>query len=175
MPGYAVTAYAAPRGCVKSKKITFMIFSREYCPSTKREHWQGYIETQKKLGYRQIQRLLGVKAHVETARKDKLHNVVYCLKDGVLSHLLGNSADPQVDRVITSQLKKSTYSKTRAPQPFQDAKNVSKEVNTPKAPIQSQALSQGKEEALLQEEKPSNGLLALATQLHQEANRCRNP
>ncbi len=124
MPGYAITSYQRPRDVLKTKKIGFMIFCRELCPKTKREHWQGYIETKKKLGYRQIQRVLGVKAHVESARKTTMHNVVYCLKDGNLSHLFGNSADPKVGSVIVSQLKKSTYSRPRLPQPLQDAENV---------------------------------------------------
>jgi len=100
MPGYAITAYKCPRFRVNPNKISFMIFGYECCPKTGRWHWQGFIETRRKLGYRQIQNLIGVKARVSRMRTTILRNVTYCLKNGNMTHLHGNSADPTVRRLI---------------------------------------------------------------------------
>jgi len=100
-----------------------MIFCRELCSITNREHWQGYIELKprkRKYGYRQIQRMLGVKCHIEEAKKTAIHNIVYCLKDGEISHLYGNCADPKADRIMISKLK---IPKLERYPPLQDAQN----------------------------------------------------
>lgn len=58
------------------------VYGLEICPSTEREHIQGYIESEKQYGIRPIECFnLSKEIHWEKARKDQYANFRYCSKD----------------------------------------------------------------------------------------------
>lgn len=62
-------------------RMTYMIFQREICPETKKEHWQGYVEFSKSTTLRQVKRELGDdKAHVEPRKGTQAQAIAYCKK-----------------------------------------------------------------------------------------------
>lgn len=61
--------------------IKYAIWQREVCPTTQREHWQGYIHVKTPCRYSKIQEILGDPvAHVEIAGGTPEQNHTYCTK-----------------------------------------------------------------------------------------------
>ena len=66
-----------------SEKLKYLAYAKETCPSTGKEHWQGfaYAKTPMKLpGWKK----LFPGAHIEAMRGDFKSNTVYCSKEGQL-------------------------------------------------------------------------------------------
>lgn len=65
------------------KQTRYIIFGKEICPDTKKEHWQGYIELFNKLGIKKVKNILGdEKVHLERRRGTREEARAYCMKDG---------------------------------------------------------------------------------------------
>jgi len=60
-----------------------------------RTHWQGYVELNRTLSLRRLKKIFGRTAHIERARKDAIHNMAYCTKEGRLFHVFGSPAEPR--------------------------------------------------------------------------------
>lgn len=61
----------------------YMIYGHEVCPTTNREHLQGFIHFRKKFTMNQIKKLVSRNdIHLEIAKADDKDNEVYCSKDG---------------------------------------------------------------------------------------------
>lgn len=95
--------------------MSFLIVGKEVCPRTRKVHWQGYAEFKIRLSLRRLKRLLGRTCHIETARKCAVANVRYCIKDGNISHNIGNAADPQVGLLLVSFFKRPEVKEPTAP------------------------------------------------------------
>lgn len=68
--------------------IRYMCFGLEVCPTTKKEHIQGWIQTTTKRRMGGIKRILrSKKIHVEACRGDEYDNDKYCSKDGKFKKL----------------------------------------------------------------------------------------
>lgn len=66
-----------------NSKIRYAIFGLEKCPTTKKVHIQGYIETFKKIRYNAVKKIFNDKTmHVGNAIADRKDNINYCKKDG---------------------------------------------------------------------------------------------
>jgi len=62
-------------------EIKFFIVNHEICPTTGREHWQGYIEFYKDISRDKIKLLFNQREmHLEKAIRCKEINVIYCSK-----------------------------------------------------------------------------------------------
>jgi hypothetical protein len=66
-----------------NKKLAYLGYVKETCPSTGKEHWQGFAYSN------QVMRLTGWKklfpgAHIEQVRSDFAANEKYCSKEGQL-------------------------------------------------------------------------------------------
>jgi len=65
-------------------KIDYVIYQKEICPKTKRDHWQGYVEFKNQLRQTECQKALGDKkpysAHVEPRKGNQEQAIVYCKK-----------------------------------------------------------------------------------------------
>lgn len=64
-----------------SDKMHFIIYQREQCPDTKKEHWQGYVEFVDAISLIQCKkRLNDRKAHVEPRKGTQEQAIEYCKK-----------------------------------------------------------------------------------------------
>lgn len=62
-------------------EMGFLIYQREECPTTKRKHWQGYVEFKKQHRYNKCQELLNMqKVHFECRRGSQRQAIDYCKK-----------------------------------------------------------------------------------------------
>lgn len=152
--GYSVVWYTGPRPVV-SKYVTFIVAGREICPKTKKIHWQGYVETNKRIRFKVLKEILGRTAHIEKARKCALANIKYCLKDGDIALVVGNASDPKASAFLSSLIQKSRKLKTYLTKlrTKQDASKVPKKVIEAQAFIQGEAIPKIKKEALFKKEK----------------------
>jgi len=65
------------------KWMEYLIVGKEVAPGTGREHWQGYLETCRRITMSELKRKPGFeRAHLEPARGTAEQSVVYCSKDG---------------------------------------------------------------------------------------------
>lgn len=69
-------------------EIRAIAWALEVCPSTQREHHQGYIQTIKRARYSKVQKLLkSPTAHIEAMKGSIMDNEIYCEKSGNLTQL----------------------------------------------------------------------------------------
>ena len=67
------------------KGIRYMIVGKEICPTTKRQHYQGYISYNNGKTFKQTKKWFGLdKIHLEIAKADDFKNQAYCEKEGNL-------------------------------------------------------------------------------------------
>lgn len=83
---YDVGVFSDPEGLVEkltgSPKVAYAVFQQERCPSTGRNHLQGYIRFKNPQGFREVQRQIGdATAHVEIAIGTEEDNEKYCSKE----------------------------------------------------------------------------------------------
>lgn len=82
---FAITIWKENFNDVKfdKSKVKFLILGKEICPSTKRLHLQGYVETWKKIRQTGLKKIFGENSmHIKQAMTDRATNVNYCKKDG---------------------------------------------------------------------------------------------
>lgn len=69
-------------------EIRAIAWALEICPSTKRKHHQGYIQTINRARYKKVQKLLkSPTAHIEAMKGSIMDNEIYCEKSGTLTQL----------------------------------------------------------------------------------------
>lgn len=81
---FAVTIWKDDRKDITydSSKVKFLILGKEICPKTKKVHYQGYVETWKKIRMIAVKKIFNDNTmHVSQARDDRATNVNYCKKD----------------------------------------------------------------------------------------------
>lgn len=65
-----------------TSKMWYQIYQREICPTTKKEHWQGYVECSYPMTLQTIKNHLGDKAcHLEPRKGTQQQAIDYCSKD----------------------------------------------------------------------------------------------
>lgn len=63
-------------------EATFVVYQRELCPKTGREHFQGYLELSKAMPFTSLALWDGLEtAHFEVRRGSQKHAIAYCSKD----------------------------------------------------------------------------------------------
>lgn len=68
---------------VESKHLKYHVVGKETCPTTGKEHWQGYIEFSMPKTITKIKKILGSKeAHIEARKGSAKEAAEYCKKDG---------------------------------------------------------------------------------------------
>lgn len=76
---WVFTAWKQPH--IRLELVEYMIYQKELCPITQREHYQGYIEFKNSYKLFQVKSLFKDKAmFVEIATKPRINNLVYCSK-----------------------------------------------------------------------------------------------
>lgn len=60
----------------------YMIYGIETCPTTKRMHYQGYLEFASKKSMKQLKKLLPNGTHLEQRRGTQAQAITYCQKEG---------------------------------------------------------------------------------------------
>lgn len=65
--------------------IRALAWSLETCPTTGRQHHQGFIQTYGQSRFAKIKKMLGDSVHIETMRGTVLDNELYCEKEGRLT------------------------------------------------------------------------------------------
>jgi len=66
---------------------SYMIYGFESCPSTGRDHFQGYFVLKEKKRFRQIKDVLPPEIHLELAKGSLEDNIKYCSKSGDFKEL----------------------------------------------------------------------------------------
>lgn len=63
-------------------KLNYIVYQKEVCPNTKKEHWQGYCELKKQMSMRQVKKLFNDnKLHIEARKGTQKQAITYCKKD----------------------------------------------------------------------------------------------
>ncbi len=62
--------------------IRYLAYGEEICPTTKRTHYQGWIQMVNPKDLNPVRRMLGGKAHLEPCMGTEYDNDKYCSKDG---------------------------------------------------------------------------------------------
>lgn len=79
-------------------KMNYLVYGKEICPDTKKEHLQGYIEFKNPTEFNSIKNLLGGDTtHIESRRGSSLEASRYCKKDGDFVEF-GSISKPQGKR-----------------------------------------------------------------------------
>lgn len=61
---------------------SYMIYGFETCPSTGRDHFQGYFVLKEKKRFKQTKELIAPSVHIELAKGSLEDNITYCSKSG---------------------------------------------------------------------------------------------
>ena len=79
---WCFTMYRTDEPVFNKESMTYMIFQREKCPDTGREHWQGYVyfKAQKTMSSTKRQ-LNDLTVHLEKAKGNHEQNKTYCSKE----------------------------------------------------------------------------------------------
>lgn len=90
-----------------SDEIRYIIVNPEQCPTTKRRHWQGYIQFYKSCRYAKFQKMIGDKCYMEIAKGSAEANQIYCskLKSSIGDHKEFGSPTSQGKRNDLIQIK----------------------------------------------------------------------
>lgn len=64
------------------EQMRYLIYGREICPTTGRQHWQCYTQLKKKARFGTFKNLLDGEYHIEPCRGSPDQNVTYCKKEG---------------------------------------------------------------------------------------------
>lgn len=76
---YCFTSYVVPKP--DTTKVQYMVYQKEECPTTKREHYQGYVELVDKLSIKQVKSIFDNNAlHLEIRRGTQQQAIDYCTK-----------------------------------------------------------------------------------------------
>lgn len=96
-----------------SPNITFLIYGKEKCPTTKKEHHQGYLELKEAMTLSAIKKKLkNDTIHLEVAKGSAEQNIKYCEKDGEVfvwgtPKQQGKRTDLEVARELIDEGKKN--------------------------------------------------------------------
>nr|WAE42754.1 MAG: replication associated protein [Cressdnaviricota sp.] len=78
---FCFTSYATELPVRLPEGFSYIVYQKEVCPTTGREHWQGYAEAKEQLRLGTIKRRLGDQGiHVEQRRGSAREAREYCLK-----------------------------------------------------------------------------------------------
>ncbi len=91
-----------------------MIYQRERCPETQREHWQGYVELRKQMRFDAVKRMLGNDVHFERRAGTQQDAIAYCSKEEtrVLPTVSHGTAKKQGKRRDLKYLKRAAIKRT---------------------------------------------------------------
>lgn len=64
------------------KRIAYFVAGKEVCPSTGKEHWQGYVQFKVTVRMSALAKMWGPKHHFEVAYASDAANFNYCVKEG---------------------------------------------------------------------------------------------
>lgn len=90
---YALTFFQFPTPKAMDKNLIYFICGEEISPSTKKKHWQAYVEFYRLRTRALVKGFFNDKTvHIERCRRGTRANIRYCSKDGRIVHCLGNPA-----------------------------------------------------------------------------------
>jgi len=74
---WCFTSYAKAKP-IMSDKMKYLCYSPEVCPTSQRNHWQGYVYLTNPTGLKGAQKLIGPGTHMDAARGTPQENRIYC-------------------------------------------------------------------------------------------------
>jgi len=77
---WMVTIYGADAPVYDPDTMDCLVFQKERCPSTAREHYQTFVRFKTRKRMETVKRCMGNNAHVEAARCDASTCIAYCTK-----------------------------------------------------------------------------------------------
>lgn len=63
-------------------KMQYLIYGKEICPETEKEHWQGYVQFKKATRFNTVKDCFSDKVHIEVSKGTPEQAIEYCKKDG---------------------------------------------------------------------------------------------
>lgn len=79
-PYWCFTIHEEEKPDIETKDISYLVYQQEECPTTKKKHWQGYVEFKNRKRFNQVKDILGEKAHIEPRRGNSQQASDYCKK-----------------------------------------------------------------------------------------------
>lgn len=79
-PYWCFTSYDDEGPEIDLNLVTYLVFQKETCPETKKEHWQGYVEFKNRKRFKQVKEILGDTCHIEPRRGNGQQASDYCKK-----------------------------------------------------------------------------------------------
>lgn len=86
------------------KLIKYILVGKEICPSSKKFHYQGYIQLASPVSLKKIKKLISGSVHAEIARGSPVQNYNYCTKESI--HFEGGTLQKQGGRSDLIAIKK---------------------------------------------------------------------
>lgn len=84
---YAFTSFLTSEPFYDDKRVKYLGYGEEICPTTQKKHWQGFVYFFDKVSIRTAQMLLKIgKSHMEKIMSDFAHNEAYCSKENHYHH-----------------------------------------------------------------------------------------
>lgn len=79
-----ITFFKEPK--FKTEDIKYMVYQKEICPSTKKEHWQAYCEFAGQKRYAEIKKIFNDNTiHIEPRKGNQKQAIAYCSKEDTRS------------------------------------------------------------------------------------------
>lgn len=78
---YCFTIYDMEWKYENSDSVKYCVYQKEKCPSTEREHYQGYIELNKPMRMAGLKKVLNCNAHIESRKGNRDQAREYCMKE----------------------------------------------------------------------------------------------
>lgn len=79
---WCYTSFGKEKPCFNGTPVVYHIVGKEVCPTSGKEHWQGYVVFRSQLRFNQVKTATGGSCHLEVARGTVAENIKYCSKDG---------------------------------------------------------------------------------------------
>ena len=65
-----------------TEQMNYLIYGREICPDTGKDHFQGYVQFKKQTRFNTVKACFSDKVHIEVSKGTPEQAIAYCKKDG---------------------------------------------------------------------------------------------
>lgn len=78
--GWIFTSFSDSEPPYVQEKMSWLVYQRELCPETKKEHWQGALQMKNKIALSSLKKIIGEDVHLEPMKGSYKQAKDYCTK-----------------------------------------------------------------------------------------------